>query len=654
MENWTHLHDKNPLPTAAQRAQGARNLDRLRLELLGTTEDDQFLFLNPAVMVRKDSNAAGIYLRRSNTADGEDVRLPNGFTSVDPSPLTDATGVPYVRNEVSNYFKAYIVANPYVNFGEFDTLGAYIGAREFVPQEAEQEAVAPVLVAATYEVNQAPDERVTVQHEEPLEQQQAQEVSSTTKPSWDPFTTDFFEDDDEEIFRLEQERLEENTLSQASEGVTDADGDVEMIDFVEPDVEVEMDYYHEPEPEVVPEETQIHDLLRFNWYQAHLRAREAGCVRPYTATTPAEANYLIGARTGPTVELCMYSRSAEDGQFSIFKSIAAHPNGVEIMGVVTHDSMRRFVLLLNGAGHLRECFHVFEAYNAWPVNPQGEPLTGYKVPWVPTSMVKQVIPNFAFRLCYPKGTRGFNKKEPLDWDLYRRSSKIRNFSKMREIWTLEADLVVEESLGEDNLECWKSGEDRRRFPKTQFGAIGVTPADGPEPVLVSKTEKVRFEKMPIREFGYSDEVITPTKYQFGDFPLLQETKLVVDLEVEADAEADDESEIGEELLVEESIIEDSFIVDDDKWLAHAEEDITEYLAQAACDSSPFQDIPDKEVRPLDVQDSMMEAPFAVTKGLNPEFLAVGTSWMVMDPFSFFTMAGVGLLAWASREVMRKI
>ncbi|KAE9962333.1 hypothetical protein BLS_000469 [Venturia inaequalis] len=608
LENWTHLHDTNPLPTPAQRAQGALNLDRLRLDLLASTEEGQILFLNPEVMIEKDLNAAGSYHMKSNAADGEKLDLPDGFASAE-SPITDGNGPALIRASALNYRMKHIKTNHYVNFGNLQTLGAFVGTRNFVGQEPEPEVVAAALLNTACDNTKAQEEPLASQAEELSEQQLPVEVSSTTIPSWDPFASDYFDDDDDEILRLEQERLEESILNQAPQCVTDAEGDIEMNDYVEPEAEVDVEHYkepaaevrvehyEEPEPEVVTEAARFEELLEYDWYNAHLRAREAGLVRGCTATTPEEANYIIVAPEGPATELLMFSRDRDDDEYSTFKAIGARvEDGAVIMGTVTHDSIRRYVLLVNGAGHFRECFDIYEETSTWPLNVYDQPLTGSKAPWVPAGMVNRIKPDLAFRTSYPKGTRGRDKNEVLDKDLYRRSSKVRHFSKMRDIWTLEGGLIAEESWSEDNLSWWKADYDSRRFPKLQFATIGVTPEDPPEVEEGSEVEVVEIEKMPVRLFGYGDGATTTIKHNFGDFLVSGEDDLADESEPNTNDEADNEADMEADFALNQSLIEESIFIDDDKWLADAEEGITEDLAQATLDSSPFQEIPADEAQ----------------------------------------------------------
>ncbi|TLD38154.1 hypothetical protein E2P81_ATG03829 [Venturia nashicola] len=615
LENWTHLHEKNPLPTSVQRAQGAINLDRLRLDLLASTEGGRLHFLNPEVMLRKDSNGVGNYLMNANAADGENVVLPDHFASADPSPLANMDGLPFARGTVVNHRRKCIETNKYVEFGDFETLAAYVGPRNSVPVDVEPEPLAADPKMVGYDIDMPLEQPAVAQHEEYSEQLQTLELPSMTTPSWDPFADDFFEDDDEEILRLEQERLDEVNLAQAPQVAIDADRDTEMTDYVEeegeeeegyydePEPEVEVRYYDEPESEVVSEEARITELMQYDWYHAHLKARDAGLVRQETATTPAEANYIIGSSQGPATELLQFVRDVDDDSYSTIKWIGTRPeNGGVIMGDVKHDSMRRFVLLLNGAGHFRECFDLYEAFNIWPNNVHGEPLVGSKVPWVPASMAKHVEPNFSFRLSYPRGTRGRDKNEPLDEDLYRESSRIRNFSKMRDIWTVRDGLMVEENWSDDNLQWWKSEEDRRRFPKVQFGTIGVTPEDRPKAEETPKTEAAGIERMPVREFGYSDGATAPNKYHFGDFIASTLDDLAVESEIGVDEEADEEGDhepyIEKDHSLQELLVKDSMFIDEEKWLADVQGGITEELAKAARDSSPFQEVPDEEAQPL--------------------------------------------------------
>lgn len=115
--------------------------------------------------------------------------------------------------------------------------------------------------------------------------------------------------------------------------------------------------------------------------------------------------------------------------------------------------------------------------------------------------------------CYPKGTRSFDKNEPLGKDLYKASFKTRDF--------LE-DARDEDSWGKHNYSCSKSEEDRRRFQKLRFGAECVTPRDLPKTIVVLKAKKVKSEKISVREFGYLSDATLVAKHNFGDFQVSQE------------------------------------------------------------------------------------------------------------------------------------
>lgn len=191
------------------------NLERLRTELLQSMEPLTALFLHPDVMLGKQSKLNVNLAMRSHPADGKNVKIPARFSWVHPSPLTDATGYPYILGEANDYKGKYTVTSTYVKLGDLETLGAFRGSLDFSVQESETEAIAPVPITAAHDAEEAQEEPLAVQYEEISEQQQPMEVSSTTKPSWDPFASDFFDDDDDEIMRLEQERLEEANLPQA-------------------------------------------------------------------------------------------------------------------------------------------------------------------------------------------------------------------------------------------------------------------------------------------------------------------------------------------------------------------------------------------------------------------------------------------------------
>ncbi|QDS73494.1 hypothetical protein FKW77_009227 [Venturia effusa] len=630
LENWTHLHDKNPLPTPAQRAQGAVNLKGLRLQLLQSVEEGR-LFVHPDVTLDECTNSEGELVMLDRLPDGRNVIVPPRFASIDPSPLIDATGDPYILDEAEEHEKAQMPTSRYVNFGTFETSLAISGSGNSVHQDVELEhstAASTMVLNDAEEMKAAP---VTKNLEEASSYQSFDEGYSTGNPAWDPFASDFFEDDDDEIMRLEQERLDHEIMLQTFHGSEDADGDIEMPDYVEPEAEQEAEYCQETENMAVSEETRIDNPLHSTWYQAHLKARAAGSVRQYTATTAAEVNYLIQAPDSPAAELGSYVQGEKYDPFQIYKAVGADPyNGMPVMAACESDTTRRYALLLCAAGHLRECYDIhMEGDRAWPINQNGEALTGCKVPWVSSSMIKDLGDDTQYRLSYPLGARGRVKNEALDTDSYRESSKIRNFSKMRDIWTIQDDLIEEESWPKDNYRCWKSEEDRRRFPKLQFGTEFVTPVDPPEVNETSRAQQFNFEKIPVREFGYSATITVPIKYQFGDFAAprtdesanefeaLSTTVLVpasddlanftvtgpsvpisgsadVDAHARVDGEAEKEFVIEEEFIIEDSASVAPIVIDNNMCLSDAEEGVTDLLAQMARDSSPFQDVPDED------------------------------------------------------------
>lgn len=169
------------------------------------------------------------------------------------------------------------------------------------------------------------------------------------------------------------------------------------------------------------------------------------------------------------------------------------------------------------AGHLRECYDIYsEGYDAWPVNLNG-PSTGNKVPWVPSSFLQQLKPNVTRK--EPEALTRTNHWARI---FIKRASKPAIFSKMRETWSRQGDLIDEASWGKHNYSCSKSEEDRRRFPKLRFGAECVTPRDLPKTIVVLKAKKVKSEKISVREFGYLSDATLVAKHNFGDFQVSQE------------------------------------------------------------------------------------------------------------------------------------
>lgn len=150
-------------------------------------------------MLGKHSKFNGDFAMRNNLPDGKDVKLPARFSSVHPSPLADATGYPYILSaSPRDYKKEHTVTSNYVNFGDFGTLCSFRGSLDFTQQEAEPGTVAPVPVTIVREIDEAQEEPAMVHFEQVAK--------------------------------------------------TDADGDIIMEDYVEPEPEALVAQYQEPEP----------------------------------------------------------------------------------------------------------------------------------------------------------------------------------------------------------------------------------------------------------------------------------------------------------------------------------------------------------------------------------------------------------------------
>jgi hypothetical protein len=104
----------NP-PSEEKRFQGARNLDRLRLELL-QREATRTIFLNPAVMKVKYPSSIPSYMKRVEPALD---RRPETFSCIHRSAFNSTIYPPY------SDFKDRIEVTQYVNFGELGTLGLF-------------------------------------------------------------------------------------------------------------------------------------------------------------------------------------------------------------------------------------------------------------------------------------------------------------------------------------------------------------------------------------------------------------------------------------------------------------------------------------------------------------------------------------------------